>query len=458
MSPIDDELRNLLHARADVLAPAPDPLGGIERRARRMRRNRVAASVAGAALAVSAVAVAVPLLRPGTDNGATQFASQQPSLSGPQPSSTSQAALPATALDPQHPWAYRGDPAVIAGNELTTLRSEWTTKHPGTTLAPLFGHVYEPSAQTEIVFVSTGDTNRWGVATSSEGGWSFLVDEPLAPAATVLMTALPGDEVQRLLILAGPTTGQISYAADGTTFRDYPGVDVGVVFVPLEGDTSRAVVRVLDGDGDLDNPVFLGRIPTATGSGDVPSPSPSPDATQPAEVTSAPTMAARLAFDPAHPWAYRGAAQDGTGDIVSADNKQFMSTYPQSAGEQDTVLYAVHLSATTDVAVVLHARTDGDYVSFTAHDGNGTHQVAYQPATGEDILSAYVPLDAQHGLLIGVVSDQAGNVVLQTGDRAEVGGSRTAGIWDWTPKADPQARLAAFAKGDGEPYSSQPAT
>ena len=73
MTPIDDELRNLLHARADVLTPSADPLGGVERRARRMRRNRVAASVAGAALAVSAVAVAIPLLQSGTDDGATQF-------------------------------------------------------------------------------------------------------------------------------------------------------------------------------------------------------------------------------------------------------------------------------------------------------------------------------------------------------------------------------------------------
>src|SRR3954451_8810401 len=130
MTPIDDELRNLLHARADVVKPAPDPLGGIERRARRMRRNRVAASVAGAALAVSAVAFAVPLLRPGSDSGATQFATQPPSA---QPSA-SPVTVPAGALDPQHPWAYRGDPAVIAGNELVTLRAEWSAKHPGATL------------------------------------------------------------------------------------------------------------------------------------------------------------------------------------------------------------------------------------------------------------------------------------------------------------------------------------
>ncbi len=54
MSPIDDELRAALHGRAKALAPAPDPLAGIEARARRIQRNRVGAAVAGSALAVAA--------------------------------------------------------------------------------------------------------------------------------------------------------------------------------------------------------------------------------------------------------------------------------------------------------------------------------------------------------------------------------------------------------------------
>ena len=448
MSPIDDELRSLLHARADVLAPAADPLGGIERRARRMRRNRVAASVAGAALAVSAIAVAVPLLRPGTDSGATQLATHGPSAQ-PSPPSTSTAV--AGALDPLHPWPYRGDPALIAGSELVTLRAEWATGNPGTTLTPLFGQVYEPSGQTEIAFVAAGTSDRWGVARSSEAGWEFSIRSLPPGPVTALMMPLPGDEVPRLLILAAPSTGDISYAADGTSYKSVAMVRPGVAFQPLEGDTSSDRVRVLDGNGDLDHPVFEGSAPEFP-----PNPSPSPNAS-PTEVTSAPVLAARYAFDPARPWAYRGAQQDGTGDITSADRKQFVTDHGETASRQETPLYVAHLSATTDVAVVLHRGSDGDWVSFTAHSGTATHQVAYEPSSGEDILSAYVPLDAQHGLLIAVVSDQAGNAVLQTGDRAEVGGSRTAGIWDWTPTADPQARLAAFAKGDIEPYASQPA-
>jgi hypothetical protein len=268
------------------------------------------------------------------------------------------------------------------------------------------------------------------------------------------MAALPGDELARLMVLSAPSTGDIGYAADGTTFTSMM-TAAGVGVHPLEGDTSKDAVRVLDGDGNEDDPVFRGPAPDYVSTTHV---SPPPSPTQPAETSSAPTLAARYAFDPAKPWKYRGTTQDGTGDILSADRKQFATDHGEVAGQQDTPLYVVHLSSTTDVAVVLHARSDGNWVSFTSHSGTTTTQIAYQPSKGEDILSAYVPLDAAHGLLIGVASDAAANLVLQTGSRAEVGGSRTAGIWDWAPHADPQARLAVFAAGDAEPYSSQPAT
>lgn len=451
MSPLDDELRSLLHRRADAVPPSADPLAGIERRAGRMRRNRVLASVVATSMAVAAIALAVPSLVADPHRGdgdGTRFASSAPSAD-PSPAAPG-------AFDPQRPWAYRGDAALVAPRELSSLQAEWGARHPGSTLTPLFGHVYEPSAKPEIAFSATGgDGDRLGVATSSDAGWTFEADQPLTAGATVLMVVLAGDEVRRLLVLAAPTTGQIAYAVDGETFRDYPGLDVGVAFIPLEGDTSHAVLRVLDGDGNLDRPVYDGPVPLSTAPPGAPTSRPT-EPTQPPEVSSAPTLAARYAFDPSHPWAYRGAARDGTGDILSADRKAFATAYGEAA-QQDTPLYVVHLSATTDVAVVLHVRADGRWVSFTAHDAGGTHQVAYQPLAGEDVLSAFVPLTARMGLLVAVVDDQAGNVVLQSGSRAEVGGSRTAGIWDWGPGADTQARLAAFAAGDIEPYSSQPA-
>jgi hypothetical protein len=272
MSPLDDELRALFQERADVLAPSADPMAGIERRAKRMRRNRVAASVAGSALAVAAIAVAVPLLRPDAHGAASQLGTPGPSAPAvlePSPSD-------GLNLDPQHPWAYRGDKALIAANELSSLRAEWSAVHPGSSLSPLFGHVYEPSQKPEIAFVASSPAgDRWGVATTSEAGWDFRVDLPLPAPTPVLMAAIPGDEVPRLLVLAGPRTGQISYAKDGVSFQAYPGVDVGVVFVPLEGDTSHDAVQVLDGNGNIDAPLFEGPAPDASTS----TPSPPPGST-----------------------------------------------------------------------------------------------------------------------------------------------------------------------------------
>lgn len=302
MSPLDDELRGLLHARAGAVSPAPDPLAGIERRAVRMRRNRVAATVAGAALAVTAVAVGVPALVSDHDRaGGTQFATPGPSAS-PAPSTAGRA-----AFDPQHPWSYRGDPSLVAAPRLASLQDEWSAHHPGSTVTPLFGQVYEPSAKPEVVFSATGGgEDRLGVATTTASGWGFEADVPLAAGSTVLMVPLPGDEVPRLLILADPGTGQISYAADGLTFRALPGVGPGVAFTPLKGDTSKDAVQVLDGNGTIDDPVFFGPAPDPPSSMLTPPPEPSnlltwlPRGTTPAPrlVTQAATAFAQAAAVP----------------------------------------------------------------------------------------------------------------------------------------------------------------
>lgn len=263
MTPLDDELRSLLQSRADGVPAAADPLGGIERRAKRMRRNRVGAAVAGSALVVAAVAVAVPAMVKDRDGKGAVFATTPPSPSA-EPSPTPARAYGPNELDPARPWAYRGKDDLLGTGTFDTLRREWNVRHPASQVAPLFGQIYEPSQQAEIVFVSHGATeDRWGVATTSESGIEFLVDDPLPTPSTVLMAPLPGDQAPRLLILAGPATGDLSYARDGATFRTIPGSTVGVGFVPLQGDTSRDRVRVLDGNGDLDHPVFLGPAPDA---------------------------------------------------------------------------------------------------------------------------------------------------------------------------------------------------
>ncbi|MDT7537786.1 MAG: hypothetical protein QOI82_1371 [Actinomycetota bacterium] len=278
MTPLDDELRSLLHTRADHVAPAADPLSGIERRAKQLRRNRVGASVAGAALAVAAIAVAVPALVPDRHD-ASQVAVTPPPSATPSASG----AVGPNELDAGQAWDYRGDPAVIAPGQLRTLRSEWQASHAGARLTPLFGEVYEPSGKPEVVFVSAspnGD-NVWGYATTSEAGWQFSHLQPLAAHTKVLMLALAGDEAPRLLVVAAPSTGGIRYAPDGSSFREITlttqtarsgssssvetTVD-GIGITALEGDTTHDVVQVLDGDGDMDHPAFEGPAPDAVHS------------------------------------------------------------------------------------------------------------------------------------------------------------------------------------------------
>jgi hypothetical protein len=219
----------------------------------------------------------VPALLPDRDGSSTVAVSPDPTPSGA--SSPSASAYGPNELDPDHPWALRGDLTLLRNGNLETFQRDWSTRHPGNRLTPLYVQKYEPSQQVEVVFVGSGDGGaRWGVATSSESGSEILVDEPLPDDSSALMTPLPGDEVPRLLVIAAPSTGAVEYAPDGKTFRDIQITDVvetfgspstqvetptGIGVTSLEGDTSHDMVRVLDGNGDIDRPVFLGPAPDA---------------------------------------------------------------------------------------------------------------------------------------------------------------------------------------------------
>ena len=266
MSPIDDELRAALHDRARVVNPSPDPLAGIEARARRIQRNRVGAAVAGSALAVALVAAVVPAVQSATTTqpDLPRVASAEPRLSQAPDSS-------AYALDPQDPWDYRGIPVEQLGQgTVETVEREYATKRRARTvrLTPLFGQVYEPSQQVELVFLAEVDgTFRWGVAQSSEGGPEFLWDEELPSPALALAAALPGDEAPRLLVVAAPSTGGAVYAAQGTSYDPMTDLDAGVFVTAIApGDTDDRY-QVLDEDGDLDSPVFEGPAPDVTDAG-----------------------------------------------------------------------------------------------------------------------------------------------------------------------------------------------
>ena len=255
MNLTDDQLREALHARARRIDPPREVLTRVEARARRAHRRRVAGAIAGVAAAVIAVAVIVPTLV--LSGGPTQAPVTGPSPTSapsggatPTPSPSVSPTLPAGyALDPAQPWAYRGDEKVRT-DSLADFQSAWSARHPGSTMVPLFGEIYEPSGQPEFVFVAqTSDGPRWGFAAKRPSGIDFLVDKPLAAGTASLVAAVPGDEVARLIAVAAPDVQAIQYAGDGTTFRDMTRIAPGVAVNPLEGDTAVDQVRVLGAGG-----------------------------------------------------------------------------------------------------------------------------------------------------------------------------------------------------------------
>lgn len=245
MTPLDDELRIALAARAAALPPSADPLAGIERRAARIHRRRTLTAALGAALAVSAVAVAVPALSGGDRaDGPSRFATEEPSEPAPS----------AYALDPRSPWPLRGTPAAAQA----TFSRVWAARHPGSTLTPLFAQRYDPSGQDEEAFVATGpDGSRYGWITGNANTATLLVDEAYDEPMAALQFALPGDEVPRLVVVTTPSAREIDYAANGASFRDttvtQPGGGrlAGIGVTPLEGPAVGARVRVLVQNGSV---------------------------------------------------------------------------------------------------------------------------------------------------------------------------------------------------------------
>lgn len=256
MSPLDDELRDALHARTSSITSSPDLFAGIEHKARRMRRRRAAGAVAGSALAVSALGLGGPLVASTLTGGQER----------PAPPVAADSVRDVYVLDPADPWAFRGDPAALADGGRETFAREFAVRRgvadDDVTWSPLFGQVDAPSGRAEVVFVATVDVTGqafWGVVQSSEAGPEFLLDVPLADRTTALPAVLTGEGAPWLLVVASPAAGRAEYAPDAvrgwTAMRE---LAQGVAITPLDGDPSTDRLRVLAVDGEE---VFAGPAP-----------------------------------------------------------------------------------------------------------------------------------------------------------------------------------------------------
>jgi hypothetical protein len=217
--------------------------------------------VAGSVLAVAAVATAVPLLTgPGVPDAPPVALTPPTGAPTAAPTAGTGPVTPTTsyALDPDAPWEYRGTPLPELGTgTVETITREYALKRgvaeQALVLTPLWGQLYEPSGQAELVFLAVVDGEaRWGLAQGGEAGPEVRVDEPLPEPPVALAAALPGDEVSRLVVVAAPTVGSLQYGPDAASeYAAMAAPAPGVGTTALEGDPASATYRVLDPAGEV---------------------------------------------------------------------------------------------------------------------------------------------------------------------------------------------------------------
>lgn len=371
---LDEELRAALSTRAATLTPSPDPLAGIERRARSLHRRRVAAAVTSTALAVLAVAGVGSVLLPDSTGRSSEVATTPTPDASPSVAPSVAPSVP-SALDPDRPWAYRGTP--VDRGTLDTFGRDWAARHPGSELVPLFGQVYAPSQRLEVVFVGRGaDADRWGVVTSSEAGSDFVLDVPLPAGSRSLAAALPGDEgTARLLVVAAPETGLARYSPDGVTWLDMsrtPSGAAGVHVVALGADQDRDRYRVPDAEsGTVDEQ----EAPDSRASG-----------ATPAEGTAAPANV----LD----WPSRGTVD---GEVLLAAKAAYAESrqVADASRVEEKVLFAGDDDAGNRYLVGqlwLRGDTDADTVGWVDGPGDAQPELQLKPrvADGAEVVALHV--------------------------------------------------------------------
>ncbi len=228
---LDEQLRATLQQRAGAVPLPADPFAGVERRVRGLRRRRAYAGSAATAVAVAAIVSAVPALTP-----------DRTAAPGPGDVATSAAPSPVPAasryaLDATTPWDYRG--VALTEQDRDGLLAAWQARHAGGSVTPLFGQVWEPSRQLEVVFADfAGD--RWATAQASAatgGGttWRFREHDLPQEQVLALTEVLGADEGGlRGVVVSSPLVERIAYAPDGSLFRDVPSPASGIGVLAVE--------------------------------------------------------------------------------------------------------------------------------------------------------------------------------------------------------------------------------
>lgn len=242
MSPIDDELRSLLQSRASALEPAPDPLGGIETRAGRIRRRRTLASVSAAAAVAVAVAVAVPLVTGSSDGTAVR----QPVTTAP-PTHAETPYRPANLM----PWERQSALELFGSsiNYLTPLGTLLGVDYAQVGYQDLWTGRTEDSMAVTVGEVWTGE-GAARLATVGDGPQLGPTVDPSQPYVAFAVGKTKGT----LVVVAAPdTTVEYSAAGDGG-WQQISGVGQappGVGLVPLQPLAPHDQIRLTLADGKV---------------------------------------------------------------------------------------------------------------------------------------------------------------------------------------------------------------
>jgi hypothetical protein len=239
MSPLADEVRLSLHRQGDAVLPPLDVFAGVERRANRMRRVRVASVIASTALAVAAIALVVPALRthrsPQAGSAATATSSQVPAnvLSWP----TRGTVDPVLSSAAQA--SYRSNSHTSAGKlEMKVLDAGVDAAGTQYLLAQMW-RIGDRAAET-ITAVQYPDGTR-----------SVEDDGQEARDARAVLFAINSttSSTQTVVVVARPGLAQARYAANGSTFVSIAANRDGVVMITRDQHTSLDRLRLIDDQG-----------------------------------------------------------------------------------------------------------------------------------------------------------------------------------------------------------------
>jgi hypothetical protein len=306
-------------------------------------------------------------------------------------------------------------------------------------ITPLYAATYEPTGLQEVVFVARVDGDyRWGIAILTEGGPEFFLDVPLPEPAPALVAHLPGDEVDRLLVVAAPGT-EVQFRS--TPDRDWAGLALGngIGVGPLESDASAASYRVLDPAGRTVVEEVV--PPTVPG----------------------PFWAGSYGFDPADPWPFRGTEELADPNLAVEDERLFLEADPTrgNGGWSQRPLYAGDSDAGVSFLFMLHTK-DGTapVVTTTWRRGDrDAEQTEQSVEPGQWLIHALVPTDLDDGslLLVALASPEAGIALDQPGTGLREDGIGDPGVGLWIlDEGNREGMIRLYAGPDGEQIYENP--